>query len=167
MKDLAFRVGQGIDVHRYGPGDHVVLCGVNIPYEQGIVAHSDGDVALHALADALLGALALGDIGQHFPDHDERWRGADSRMLLRHVMSMVSERGWQVGNADLTILAERPKIAPWIDSMKQNLAEDLRVATDVTSVKATTTERLGFVGRGEGIAVWASVLLYRQETKPN
>ncbi len=161
MSGVPFRIGQGIDVHRFGPGDHVVLCGVHIPHEQGIIAHSDGDVALHALADAMLGALALGDIGQHFPDQDERWRGADSRMLLRHVWSMVESRGWKVGNADLTILAEYPRISPWLEPMKQNLAQDLQISTEEVSVKATTTEHLGFVGRREGIAVWASVLLYR------
>lgn len=153
------KIGHGIDVHRFGPGDHVTLGGVKIPHEQGLVAHSDGDVALHALADALLGALALGDIGQHFPDTDASYSGADSRVLLRHVLSLVQARGFRVGNADITVLAERPKLAPHIVQMRERIAEDLGVAADCVSVKATTTEKLGFVGRREGIEAHAVVLL--------
>ncbi len=153
------RIGHGIDVHRFGEGDHVTLAGVNIPHEQGLIAHSDGDVALHALSDALLGALALGDIGKHFPDTDAAFKGADSRLLLRRVLGLVHERGYRVGNADITVLAERPKLAPHIQTMRERVAEDLQVAVDVVSVKATTTEKLGFVGRREGIEAHAVVLL--------
>lgn len=153
------RIGHGIDVHRFGEGDHVTLGGVKIPHEQGLVAHSDGDVALHALADALLGALALGDIGKHFPDTDASYKGADSRVLLRHVLGLVRARGYGVSNADITVLAERPRLAPHIDTMRERIAEDLQVPLDCVSVKATTTEQLGFVGRREGIEAHAVVLL--------
>lgn len=159
MSVLLPRIGHGIDVHRFGPGDHVTLGGVRIPHEQGLVAHSDGDVVLHALCDALLGALALGDIGQHFPDSDAAFRGADSRGLLRHVVALVHARGYRVGNADLTVLAERPRLAPHIAAMRACIAADLQVAPDGVSVKATTTEKLGFVGRREGIEAHAVVLL--------
>lgn len=154
------RIGHGIDVHRFGPGDAVTLAGVRIPHEAGLVAHSDGDVALHALADALLGALALGDIGRHFPDTDATYAGADSRVLLRHVMTLVQSAGFQVANADLTVLAERPKLAPHIEAMRTYIAADLGVTPDRVSVKATTTEQLGFVGRREGIEAHAVVLLW-------
>lgn len=153
------RIGHGIDVHRFGDGDHVTLGGVMIAHEQGLVAHSDGDVALHALADALLGALALGDIGKHFPDTDASYKGADSRVLLRHVLGLVRARGYGVSNADITVLAERPRLAPHIDTMRARIAEDLQVPQDCVSVKATTTENLGFVGRREGIEAHAVVLL--------
>jgi 2-C-methyl-D-erythritol 2,4-cyclodiphosphate synthase len=153
------RIGQGYDVHAFGPGDHVMLGGVRIPHSRGIVAHSDGDVALHALCDALLGALALGDIGKHFPPSDERWRGADSRTLLRHCVALVHQRGWRLGNADLTIVAERPKVAMHAHTMRERIASDCDVDVDAISVKATTSERLGFTGREEGIAVMAVVLL--------
>lgn len=153
------RIGSGIDVHAFGPGDHVTLCGVRIPHDRGLVAHSDGDVAIHALCDAILGALALGDIGQHFPDTDARYRDADSRMLLREVVARVRARGWQVGNVDLTLLAETPRVGPHRDAMRANLADDLGVGTDRVGVKATTTEGLGAIGRREGIAVQAVVLL--------
>jgi len=153
------RIGHGIDVHRFGEGDHVTLAGVEIPHERGLVAHSDGDVALHALADALLGALALGDIGKHFPDTDASYKGADSRVLLRHVLGLVLVRGYRVGNADITVLAERPKLAPHILTMRERIAEDLQVTVDCISVKATTTEKLGFVGRSEGIEAHAVVML--------
>jgi 2-C-methyl-D-erythritol 2,4-cyclodiphosphate synthase len=153
------RIGHGYDVHAFGEGDHIRLCGVRIAHGKGLIAHSDGDVALHALTDALLGALALGDIGHHFPDDDPTYEGADSRQLLRHVVKLVNERGLSLGNADLTIIAQAPKLALHIDVMRQHLAEDLGADIDQINVKATTTEKLGFVGREEGIAVHAIVLL--------
>lgn len=153
------RIGHGIDVHRFGEGDHVTIGGVKIPHEQGLVAHSDGDVALHALCDAILGALAMGDIGHHFPDTDASYKGADSRVLLRHVVSLLPARGYRVGNADITVLAERPKMAPHIALMRERIAEDMGVTADDVSVKATTTEKLGFVGRREGIEAHAVVML--------
>jgi 2-C-methyl-D-erythritol 2,4-cyclodiphosphate synthase len=153
------RIGQGCDVHAFGPGDHVVLGGVRIAHSHGLVAHSDGDVAIHALCDAILGALALGDIGVHFPPTDARWRGADSREFLRHCNVLIHERGFVLGNADLTIICERPKIATHASAMCANLADDLGCNRDCISVKATTTEKLGFTGRGEGIAAMAVVLL--------
>ena len=153
------RIGHGIDVHRFGDGDHVTLGGVRIPHEQGLLAHSDGDVALHALCDAILGALALGDIGQHFPDTDASYSGADSRVLLRQVIALMAARRYRVGNADITVLAEHPKLAPHIVRMRECIAEDMQVAADAVSVKATTTEKLGFVGRCEGIEAHAVVVL--------
>lgn len=153
------RVGTGYDVHAFGPGDHVMLGGVRIAHSHGIVAHSDGDVALHAACDALLGALALGDIGRHFPPSDERWRGADSRALLRHCRQLVGERGYVVGNLDLVVVCERPKLAPHVAQMRECIAADLECAVDAVSVKATTSERLGFTGREEGIAAQAVVML--------
>ncbi|MGB0142012.1 MAG: 2-C-methyl-D-erythritol 2,4-cyclodiphosphate synthase [Luminiphilus sp.] len=153
------RIGHGYDVHAFGDGDHIMLCGVRIAHQNGLMAHSDGDVALHALADALLGALALGDIGHHFPDDDPTFEGADSRQLLRQVMALVKARGFVMGNADLTIIAQAPKLASHIAAMRQNLSEDLDGDIDLINVKATTTEKLGFVGREEGIAVHAVVLL--------
>lgn len=156
---IPFRIGQGVDVHAFGPGDVVTLGGVQIPHSHGLVAHSDGDVAIHALCDAILGALALGDIGHHFPPGDPRWRGADSRELLRACVALVGERGWRPGNADLTVICERPKLAPHVALMRERLAADLGLAADAVSVKATTSERLGFTGRREGIAATAVVLL--------
>ena len=153
------RIGHGYDVHAFGDGDHIMLCGVRIAHQNGLMAHSDGDVALHALTDALLGALALGDIGHHFPDDDPTFEGADSRQLLRQVMALVKARGFVLGNADLTIIAQAPKLASHIAAMRQNLSEDLDGDIDLINVKATTTEKLGFVGREEGIAVHAVVLL--------
>ena len=153
------RIGHGYDVHAFGDGDHIMLCGVRIAHQNGLMAHSDGDVALHALTDALLGALALGDIGHHFPDDDPTLKGADSRQLLRQVIALVKARGFELGNADLTIVAQAPKLAPHITAMRQNLSEDLGGDIDLINVKATTTETLGFVGREEGIAVHAVVLL--------
>ncbi len=153
------RIGQGFDVHGFGTGDHVVIGGVHIPFMQGLVAHSDGDVLLHALSDALLGALALGDIGHFFPDTAQEWSGADSRDLLRHVMNRIAEQGYEVGNVDTTIIAQAPKMAPHIAQMKINIADDLGISVDRVGVKATTTERLGFTGRGEGIACQAICLL--------
>ena len=153
------RIGHGYDVHAFGDGDHIMLCGVRIAHQNGLMAHSDGDVALHALTDALLGALALGDIGHHFPDDDPTFKGADSRQLLRQVIALVKARGFELGNADLTIVAQAPKLASHIIAMRQNLSEDLGGDIDLINVKATTTETLGFVGREEGIAVHAVVLL--------
>nr|WP_290583546.1 2-C-methyl-D-erythritol 2,4-cyclodiphosphate synthase [Ketobacter sp.] len=153
------RIGHGFDVHRFGTGDHLMLGGVRIPYSHGFVAHSDGDVALHALADALLGAAALGDIGKHFPDTDAQYKGADSRELLRHVVAQVRRAGYQVGNVDVTIVAQAPKMAPHIDSMRANIAQDLQVGVEAVNVKATTTEQLGYTGRKEGIAVHAVALI--------
>jgi 2-C-methyl-D-erythritol 2,4-cyclodiphosphate synthase len=153
------RVGMGYDVHRFKDGGDVILGGVKIDYEQGLEAHSDGDVVLHALCDALLGAAALGDIGKHFPDTDPEFKGADSRVLLRHVYSILQNKGYQLVNADVTIIAQAPKMAPHIVAMCQNIADDLAVDIDCINVKATTTEKLGFEGRKEGIAVQAVVLI--------
>lgn len=151
------RIGQGYDVHALAKGLPMWLGGVQIESETGFVAHSDGDVAIHALCDALLGAAALGDIGKHFPDSSDEWKGADSKLLLARVCEMLSEKGWSVGNADITIALQAPKLAPYIMRMRQTLADVMRVDPDCVSVKATTTERLGFVGRGEGCEVWAVV----------
>ena len=159
------RIGHGYDVHAFGDGDHIMLCGVRIAHPCGLMAHSDGDVALHALTDGLLGALALGDIGHHFPDDDPTFEGVDSRQLLRQVVALVGERGYALGNADLTIIAQAPKLASHIGAMRQNLAEDLGCDMDQINVKATTTEKLGFVGREEGIAVHAVVLLNESPTQ--
>lgn len=157
------RIGHGFDVHAFGEGSFITIGGVQIPHERGLVAHSDGDVALHALADALLGAAALGDIGQHFPDTDAAYAGADSRVLLRHVIDLIHDRGYRVGNADITIIAQAPKMAPHIQTMREYIAADLQVRLDDINVKATTTEKLGFTGRKEGIAVEAVVLLLTAE----
>lgn len=153
------RVGQGYDVHRFNDGDHIILGGVTIPYEKGLEAHSDGDVVLHALADAILGAAALGDIGKHFPDTDPEFKGADSRVLLRHVYKIVQAKGYKLINADVTIIAQAPKMLPHVPDMRANIAADLVVDIDFINVKATTTEKLGFEGRKEGIAVQAVVLI--------
>jgi 2-C-methyl-D-erythritol 2,4-cyclodiphosphate synthase len=153
------RVGTGYDVHRFGPGDHVRLGGVSIPHDRGIVAHSDGDVLLHALMDALLGAAALGDIGRHFPPGDARFAGADSRALLREVARLVAARGFTVANCDLTLVAEAPRVAGHREAMVANIAADLGIAPDRVNVKATTAEGLGALGRGDGIAAQAVVLL--------
>ena len=153
------RIGQGHDVHAFGEGDHVMLGGVRVPHRCGVLAHSDGDVILHALCDAMLGALALGDIGQHFPPSDERWKGADSSDFVRHCNSLLGERGWQVGNADVTVICERPKVGPHALAMREKIAQLLGVALDRISIKATTSEKLGFTGREEGIAAQAVVLL--------
>ncbi|MDR0209785.1 MAG: 2-C-methyl-D-erythritol 2,4-cyclodiphosphate synthase [Pseudomonas putida] len=153
------RIGHGYDVHRFCDGDFITLGGVRIPHKYGLLAHSDGDVLLHALSDALLGAAALGDIGKHFPDTDPQFKGADSRVLLRHVVGIVQAKGWKVGNVDTTIVAQAPKMAPHIQTMRQLIAEDLQVELDQVNVKATTTEKLGFTGREEGIAVHAVALL--------
>jgi 2-C-methyl-D-erythritol 2,4-cyclodiphosphate synthase len=153
------RVGQGFDVHAFEAGRRLVLGGVEIPHSHGLKAHSDGDVLLHALCDALLGAAALGDIGRHFPDSDAAWRGADSRELLRRVRVLLRERGLAPVNADVTVIAQAPKLAPYIEAMRALIGADLELAIDSVSVKATTTEHLGFAGRGEGIAALAVVLL--------
>jgi 2-C-methyl-D-erythritol 2,4-cyclodiphosphate synthase len=155
------RVGSGFDVHAFGPGDHVTLGGVRIDHEHGLLAHSDGDVVIHALCDAIFGALALGDIGTHFPPTDERWRDADSRDFLRHAATLMREHGYTLGNADITVIGEAPKVAAHATLMRERLAADLGVAPDCISVKATTTERLGFLGRGDGLAAQACVLLER------
>lgn len=153
------RIGQGFDVHAFCDGDEVIIGGVRIPHDQGLKAHSDGDVLLHAVADALLGAAALGDIGHLFPDTSDEWEGADSRVLLREVHRRIGEQGLEVVNIDSTILAQAPRMAPHVAAMRQNMAEDLRIPLNSVSVKATTTEKLGFVGRREGIACHAICLL--------
>jgi 2-C-methyl-D-erythritol 2,4-cyclodiphosphate synthase len=159
---MNIRIGQGFDVHAFGEGDHVFLGGVRIPHDRGVVAHSDGDVAIHAVCDAMLGALALGDIGQHFPPSDPQWKDADSRAFLRRCNALIGERGWRVGNADITVVCERPKVGPHALAMRELLASDLGVEADAVSVKATTSEKLGFTGRGEGIAAQAVVLLVQR-----
>ena len=155
------RIGQGFDVHAFGEGDHVMLGGVRVAHSQGVLAHSDGDVVLHALCDALLGALALGDIGKHFPPSDEKWRGADSRSFVRAVAAMLADRGYVLGNADITMICEAPKVGPHAQAMREAIAADLGVDIDCISIKATTTETLGFTGRREGIAALATVLVQR------
>jgi 2-C-methyl-D-erythritol 2,4-cyclodiphosphate synthase len=153
------RIGTGFDVHAFGPGNSVVLAGVRMPHTRGVVAHSDGDVVLHALCDAMLGAAGLGDIGMHFPDTDPLWKGADSRRFIATALEMLSVRGWRVGNADVTVLAQVPKLAPYRLEMRRSLAQMLDVPENQVNIKATTTEHLGFVGREEGIAAQAVVLL--------
>ncbi|WP_166206486.1 2-C-methyl-D-erythritol 2,4-cyclodiphosphate synthase [Cognatiluteimonas telluris] len=157
----AVRIGHGFDVHAFGPGDHLMLGGVRVSFERGVVAHSDGDVILHALCDAMLGALALGDIGRHFPPSDPQWRGADSRAFLRQCNELLGQRGWRLGNADITVVCERPKIDPHAGAMRAVIASDLGIDADAISIKATTTERMGFTGRGEGIAAHAVCLVVR------
>ncbi len=161
MSALNFRIGQGYDVHAFGPGDQIMLGGIAVPHSHGVLAHSDGDVVIHALCDAMLGALALGDIGQHFPPSDERWKGADSAQFLQHCDQLLRERGWQVGNADITVICERPKVGPHALAMRERIAQLLGVGLDCVSIKATTSEKLGFTGRGEGIAAQAVVLVAR------
>lgn len=158
---MMFRIGQGLDVHAFEEGDFVTLAGLKIPHTQGLKAHSDGDVVLHALSDALLGALALGDIGQHFPDTDPQYKGADSRVLLKHVYQLILQRGYQLNNADITVACERPKLAPHNLAMRQSIADVLGVDVEQISMKATTTEKLGFTGRQEGIFASAIVLLVK------
>jgi 2-C-methyl-D-erythritol 2,4-cyclodiphosphate synthase len=157
------RIGHGFDVHAFGPGDRVMIGGVSIEHSHGVIAHSDGDVALHALCDALLGAAGLGDIGGMFPDTDPRWSGADSRELLRQVVARLAQAGLAVANADLTVVAQAPRLAPHLAEMRARIAADLRVSPTRVNVKATTTERLGFAGRGEGLAAHAVVLLTEPE----
>lgn len=158
---IDFRTGNGFDVHRFAPDRKLWLCGVEIPHTLGLLGHSDADVALHALCDALLGAAALRDIGFHFPDTDPAYKGADSRVLLRRVVELLGKKGYAVSNVDVTIIAQAPKLSPYIERMRQTVAADLCLDTDRVSVKATTTERLGFTGRGEGIASMASVLIFK------
>ena len=158
---MDIRIGHGLDIHAFGDGDHVMLGGVRVPHARGVVAHSDGDVVLHALCDAMLGALALRDIGRHFPPSDQQWEDADSRDFLRHCNKLIGERGWRVGNADVTVICEQPKIGPHADAMRAVIASDLCIGIDAISIKATTSERMGFTGRGEGIAAQAVCLLSR------
>lgn len=162
LKMPQFRVGSGYDVHRLTQNRKLILCGVEVPYELGLDGHSDADVAVHALMDALLGAAALGDIGKHFPDTDERFKGADSMKLLEHVLALLKERCWRVNNADVTIIAQKPKLAGYIPAMRDNLAKAMGLEADAVNVKATTTEKLGFTGRGEGIAAEAVVSLIKE-----
>lgn len=157
------RIGHGFDVHGFTEGRPLILGGVLVPYDKGLAAHSDGDVIIHALCDALLGAAALGDIGQHFPDSDTEFKNIDSRILLRRVVELLKYKGWKVGNADLTIIAQAPKLAPHIAEMRDNIASDLDTAIENLNIKATTTEKLGFTGRGEGIAAHAVALLIEHE----
>ena len=159
---MEWRIGQGYDVHAIAKGLTMHLGGVVVSDQVGFVAHSDGDVAIHALCDALLGALALGDIGKHFPDNSDRWKGIDSRILLRQVVEMLAERGWKPGNVDITIALQAPKIGSYVPAMREVLAADMGIDPDKVSVKATTTERLGFVGRGEGCEVWAIALVVKE-----
>lgn len=157
---MNIRIGQGIDVHAFGEGDHVMLGGVRVAHSRGVQAHSDGDVVIHALCDAMLGALALGDIGRHFAPSDPQWKGADSRAFLRHCSVLLQQNGgWRVGNADITVICEHPKVGPHSDAMRSVLAAELGIGIDAVSVKATTSEKLGFTGRGEGIAAQVVVLL--------
>ena len=158
------RIGQGFDVHALAAGRRLVLGGVAIPHERGLEGHSDADVLLHAIADALLGAAALGDLGRHFPDTDAQWHDADSRVLLRQVAALVTGQGYGVGNVDATIIAQAPKVAPYVEAMRANIAADLQCDVGRISVKATTTEHLGFAGRGEGIAALATVLIVPNTT---
>ena len=158
---MEYRFGQGYDVHAIAEGLRMVLAGVTIESDRGFVAHSDGDVAIHALCDALLGSLALGDIGHHFPDSSDEFKGIDSRILLERVVAMVRSKGWEIGNADITIALQAPKIGRYVPEMRATLASLMGIETDRVSVKATTTERLGFVGRGEGCEVWALVSVFR------
>lgn len=157
---MGFRIGQGRDIHRFGDGDHVMLGGGRVPHHQGIQAHSDGDVVLHALCDALLGALALGDIGGWFPDTDSEWAGADSSRLLQTVYERVCELGYRLNNLDITVLAQAPRVAPHLAAMREHIAAILELPLDAVSIKATTTEGLGYIGRGEGLAAEAVVLLH-------
>jgi len=159
---MNFRVGSGFDVHAFGPGNGVMLGGVRVPWKCAVVAHSDGDVLLHALTDALLGAAALGDIGQHFPDTDPQWRGAASSQFVAHAVQLLARDGWHVVNADLTLLAEAPRIAPWRDAIRAGIADALGVRAADVNLKATTTEKLGFIGRAEGLAAQAVVLIGRR-----
>lgn len=163
MNRLNFRIGSGYDVHRLTEGRRCIICGVDIPHTTGLLGHSDADVALHALSDALLGAVALGDIGHMFPDTDPEWKGADSRMLLRAVVARLAAAGWMATNVDITVIAQAPRMAPYIEQMRGNVAADLGIDIGCVSVKATTTERLGFTGRAEGIAAQAVALVARAE----
>ena len=158
---MNLRIGNGFDVHALVAGRKLILGGVTIPWDRGLDGHSDADVLLHAVCDAILGALARGDLGAHYPDTDPRWKGADSRVLLRHVVSLASGAGWGIGNLDVTVVAQAPKLAPHIDGMRANIAADLGLPLERVNVKAKTNEKLGYLGRGEGIAAFATVLLAR------
>jgi 2-C-methyl-D-erythritol 2,4-cyclodiphosphate synthase len=160
------RIGTGLDVHALIAARPLIIGGVAIPFDRGLDGHSDADVLLHAIADALLGAMALGDIGHHFPDSDPKWKGADSRALLRYVVGLVGDRGYAVSSVDTTLIAQAPRLAPFIEAMRGNIARDLRCEIDCVSVKATTTDHLGFAGRGEGIAAQAVVLLALHDNLP-
>jgi 2-C-methyl-D-erythritol 2,4-cyclodiphosphate synthase len=160
---MNIRIGHGFDVHAFAEGRRLIIGGVDIPHSRGLLGHSDADVLLHAICDALLGAAALGDIGKHFPDSDARFKGIDSRKLLRHVVALLAGRGWKVGNVDATLIAQAPKMAPHIPSMREHIAEDLGIAADQVNVKATTTEHLGFTGREEGIAAESVCLIVKLE----
>lgn len=160
---MNLRVGQGLDAHRFRDGGRLVLGGVTIPHDQGLEAHSDGDCLLHAITDALIGAIGAGDIGHHFPDDDPRWAGADSRELLRHAVALAAVGGWRAVNVDATIVAQRPRLAAHLPRMREHLAVDLGIAVAAANIKATTTERMGFTGRGEGIAATAVVLVTGDE----
>lgn len=161
LKLPQFRVGSGFDVHRFAEQCRLVLCGIEVPYEKGLLGHSDADVALHALMDAMLGAAAMGDIGKHFPDTDERFKGADSVKLTEHVVALLQEKGWRINNADVTIIAQQPKLAKYIPAMRSKVASVLQIEEECVNVKATTTEKLGFTGRGEGMAAEAVVSLIK------
>ncbi|MFS1421843.1 2-C-methyl-D-erythritol 2,4-cyclodiphosphate synthase [Shewanella sp. 10N.286.48.B5] len=158
---MNIRIGHGFDVHKFGSDKPLILGGITVPYETGLIAHSDGDVVLHAVSDAILGAMALGDIGKHFPDTDAEFEGADSRVLLRHCFSLAQAKQFKIGNLDVTVIAQAPKMLPHIEAIRQCLADDLNTAVDNINVKATTTEKLGFTGRKEGIAVESVVLMVR------
>lgn len=157
-----FRIGQGYDVHRLVENRDLWLCGINVPHTHGLDGHSDADVAIHALCDALLGAAALRDIGYHFPDTDQKYKGADSKLLLKEVVKLITIKGWKIGNVDITIIAQSPKIKPYIEAMREKLAEVMKIRVDCVSVKATTTEKLGFEGRKEGISSMAVALIYNE-----
>lgn len=161
LKLPQFRVGSGFDVHRFAEQRRLVLCGIEVPYEKGLLGHSDADVALHALMDAMLGAAAMGDIGKHFPDTDERFKGADSVKLTEHVVWLLQEKGWRINNVDITIIAQQPKLAKYIPAMRSKVASVLKIEEECVNVKATTTEKLGFTGRGEGMAAEAVVSLIK------
>lgn len=161
LKLPQLRVGSGFDVHRFAEQRRLVLCGIEVPYEKGLLGHSDADVALHALMDAMLGAAAMGDIGKHFPDTDERFKGADSVKLTEHVVWLLQEKGWRINNADITIIAQQPKLAKYIAAMRSKVASVLQIEEECVNVKATTTEKLGFTGRGEGMAAEAVVSLIK------
>ena len=156
------RIGTGFDVHAFGPGSHITLGNIPIPHDRGFIAYSDGDVLIHAICDALLGACALGDIGRHFPPSDPQWKDCDSTVFLRHCQQLIEQQGWQVGNIDCTIIAERPKIGPHVGAIQQRLADIMNLETNQLGIKATTSERLGFTGREEGVAVQAVCLLLKR-----
>jgi len=160
---MKFRTGLGFDVHAFAEGRKLILGGIEIPHTKGLLGHSDADVVLHAICDALLGALALGDIGKHFPDTDPKYKGADSTLLLKHVYKLILSKGYELGNLDVVLAMQKPKVAPYISAMQEKIAELLETEKDNVSVKATTTEKLGFVGREEGVSAFATVLIYPKD----